>query len=84
MNSTPWVGIVPSVEDVIPAADVDVGDVIVLPDADEPVLVNRVRLGRGGLIFTVTSDSGDALEEECLVKFTADVRLRTRGRDIAR
>jgi hypothetical protein len=75
-----WVGIVPFMEDVIPAADVDVGDVIVLPDADEPVLVNRVRLGQGGLIFTVTSDSGDALEEERLVKVTADVRLRNRGR----
>jgi hypothetical protein len=41
----------------IPAGDVDVGDVIVLPDADDPVLVNRVRLGQGGLIFTVTSAS---------------------------
>jgi hypothetical protein len=30
------------VEDVVLAGDVDVGDVIVLPDADEPVLVSRV------------------------------------------
>jgi hypothetical protein len=37
------------VEDVILADDVDVGDVIVLPDADDPVLVNMVRLGQGGL-----------------------------------
>ena len=44
-------------EDVIPAGDVDVGDVIVLPDADGPVVVSRVRLGQGGLIFTVTSAS---------------------------
>ena len=68
----------------IPAGDVDVGDVIVLPDANEPVLVNRVRLGQGGLIFTVTSDSSDSPEEERPVKLSAEVRLRRRGRDMAR
>jgi hypothetical protein len=72
------------VEDVIPAGDVDVGDVIVLPDADDPVLVNRVRLGQGGLIFTVTPASGDAPEQDRPVKLTAEVRLRSRGRDAAR
>ena len=71
-------------EDVIPAGDVDVGDVIVLPDASDPVLVNRVRLGQGGLIFTVTSASTDAPEEERPLKLTAEVRLRRRGRDPAR
>ena len=71
-------------EDVIPAGDVDVGDVIVLPDANEPVLVNRVRLGQGGLIFTVTSDSSDSPEEERPVKLSAEVRLRRRGRDMVR
>lgn len=71
-------------ENVIPAGDVDVGDVIVLPDADHPVLVSRVRLGQGGLIFTVTSDSSDSPEEERPVKLTAKVRLRSRGRDMAR
>ncbi len=71
-------------EDVIPAGDVDVGDVIVLPDADDPVLVNRVRLGQGGLIFTVTSASSEAPEEERPVKLTAAVRLHRRGRDLAR
>ena len=65
------------------AGDVDVGDVIILPDADDPVLVNRVRLGQGGLIFTVTSASGDSPEEERPVKLTAKVRLRKRGRDMA-
>ena len=49
MNSIFLTGIVLFVEDVILAGDVDVGDVIVLPDADDPVLVNRVRLGQGGL-----------------------------------
>jgi hypothetical protein len=72
------------VENVIPAGDVDVGDVIVLPDADDPVLVNRVRLGQGGLIFTVTSDISDSPEEERPVKLSARVRLHRRGRDIAR
>ena len=69
-------------ENVIPAGDVDVGDVIVLPDANEPVLVNRVRLGQGCLIFTVTSDSSDSPEEERPVKLSAEVRLRRRGRDM--
>jgi hypothetical protein len=75
------------VENVIPAGDVDVGDVIVLPGADEPVLVSRVRLGQGGLIFTVApAASGapeeDAPEEDWPVKLTAEVRLRKRGRDL--
>jgi len=67
------------VEDLLPADDVDVGDVIVLPDADDPVLVNRVRLGQGGLILTVTPAGGDSPEEERPVKLTAEVRLRKRG-----
>jgi hypothetical protein len=71
------------VEDVILAGDVDVGDVIVLPDADDPVLVNKVRLGQGGLIFTITSASSDSPEEERPVKLTTTVRLRKRGRDLA-
>lgn len=53
MNSIFLASIVIIVQDIVLAGDVDVGDVIVLPDADEPVLVTRVRLGRGGLIFTV-------------------------------
>ena len=70
-------------EDRIAAGDVDVGDVIVLPDADHPVLVNRVRLGQGGLIFTTTPAHSDAPEQDQLIKLTADVRLRRRGRDAA-
>jgi len=68
------------VDDVIPAADVDVGDVIVLPDADVPVLVSRVRLGQGGLIFTIASVGGaSADEEDRRVGLSATVRLRQRG-----
>jgi hypothetical protein len=72
-------------EDVISAGDVDVGDIVVLPDADEPVLVNMVRLGQGGLIFTVTPASSDSpgKEEERPVKLSASVRLHKRGRDLA-
>ena len=71
-------------EDVILAGDVDVGDVIVLPAADESVLVTRVRFGRGGLIFTVAPADGASPEEECHVTLTTEVRLRKRGRDLAR
>jgi hypothetical protein len=68
------------------AGDVDVGDVIVVPDADDAVLVSRVRLGQGGLIFTVTPASGESpdKEHEEPVKLTTEVRLRSRGRDTAR
>ena len=70
-------------EDVIPASDVNVGDVIVLPGGDEAVLVRMVRFGRGQLIFTVTSASSDSPEEEETVKVTTEVRLHGRGRDSA-
>jgi hypothetical protein len=70
------------VEDVVLAGDVDVGDVIVLPDADEPVLVSRVRLGQGGLIFTVASATGDSPEQDRPVKLTTEVRLHRRARDL--
>jgi hypothetical protein len=71
------------VEDVIPAGDVDVGDVIVFPGSDDPVLVSRVRLGQGGLIFTVASAGSGSPEEERPVKLSASVHLRKRGRDMA-
>jgi len=70
------------VEDVVLAGDVDVGDVIVLPDFDEPVLVSRVRLGQGGLIFTVASATGDSPEQDRPVKLTTEVRLQSRARDL--
>ena len=64
------------------AGDVDVGDVIVLPDADGPMLVSRVRLGQGGLIFTVASAAGDSPEQDRPVKLTTKVRLHSRARDL--
>ena len=69
-------------EDLVLAGDVDVGDVIVLPDADEPVLVSRVRLGQGGLIFTVAPATGDSPEQDRPVRLTTKVRLRSRARDL--
>ena len=69
-------------EDLVLAGDVDVGDVIVLPDADGPVLVSRVRLGQGGLIFTVASATGDSPEQDRPVKLTTKVRLHCRARDL--
>jgi hypothetical protein len=68
------------VEDVILAGDVDAGDMIVLPDAADPVLVKRVRLGQGGFIFTVAPVGDDTPEAERLVTLTAEVRLRKHGR----
>jgi len=67
----------------IPAGDVDVGDVIMLPGADEAALVRTVRLGGGRLIFTLTSAAGDSAEEEKVVKVTTEVRVCRRGRDTA-
>lgn len=69
-------------EDLVLAGDVDVGDVIVLPDDDGPVLVSRVRLGQGGLIFTVASATGDSPEQDRPVKMTTKVRLHSRARDL--
>jgi hypothetical protein len=70
------------VEDVVLAGDVNVGDVIVLPDVNEPVLVSRVRLGQGGLIFTVAPATGDSPEQDRPVKLTTKVRLHSRARDL--
>jgi len=82
MKSIILAGIVLFVEDLVLAGDVDVGDVIVLPDADEPVLVSRVRLGQGGLIFTVAPATGDSPEQDRPVKLTTKVRLHSRARDL--
>jgi hypothetical protein len=64
------------VEAIILAGDVDAGDVIVLPDARDAVLVKQVRLGQGGFILTVTPVDDDKPEAERLVTFTAGIRLR--------
>lgn len=75
-------GSVSFVSDVILAGDVDAGDVIVLPDVGDEVLVKRVRLGQGGFIFTVAPVGDDRPQAERLVTLTTEIRLHKRGRDI--
>lgn len=75
-------GTVSYVDDVILAGDVDAGDVVVLPDASEEVLVKRVRLGQGGFIFTVAPVGDDRPEAERLVTLTTEIRLLKRGRNV--
>ncbi|HEY6315269.1 MAG TPA: hypothetical protein VIY52_31310 [Streptosporangiaceae bacterium] len=69
-------------DDVILAGDVDAGDVVVLPDGSDEVLVKRVRLGQGGFIFTVAPVGDDRPEAERLVTLTAEIRLLKRGRNV--
>ena len=65
-----------SVEAIILAGDVNAGDVIVLPDARDAVLVKQIRLGQGGFIVTVVPVDDDIPEAERLVTLSAGIRLR--------
>ena len=76
-------GSVNNVDDVVLAGDVDAGDVIVLPDASDAVLVKKVRLGQGGFILTVAPVGDDRPEAERLVTLTTEIRLRKRGGTVA-
>jgi hypothetical protein len=76
-------GTVNNVDDVVLAGDVDTGDVIVLPDARDAVLVKQVRLGQGGFILTVAPVGDDRPEAERLVTLTAKIRLHKVGRSLA-
>jgi hypothetical protein len=69
-----------SVEAIILADDVASGDVIVLPDARDAVLVKQVRLGQGGFILTVVPVADDRPGMERLVTLTAGIRLRKTSR----
>jgi len=71
------------VDDEVLAGDVDAGDVIVLPDASDAVLVKKVRLGQGGFILTVAPVGDDRPEAERLVTLTTVIRLHKRGRGVA-
>jgi hypothetical protein len=64
------------VEAILLAGDVAAGDVIVLPDARDAVLVKQVRLGQGGSILTVVPVGHDRPGTERLVTLTAGIRLR--------
>jgi hypothetical protein len=76
-------GTVNNVDDVVLAGDVDAGDVIVMPDARDAVLVKQVRLGQGGFILTVAPVGDDRPEAERLVTLTAEIRLHKVGRSVA-
>ena len=76
-------GTVNNVDDVVLAGDVDAGDVIVLPDASDAVLVKKVRLGQGGFILTVAPVGDDRPEAERLVTLTTEMRLHKRGGSVA-
>jgi hypothetical protein len=67
-------------EAIILAGDADAGDVIVLPDARNAVLVKQVRLGQGGFILTVVPADDDRPETERLVTLTTGTRLRRTSR----
>jgi hypothetical protein len=69
-----------SAEAIILAGDVAAGDVIVLPDARDAVLVKQVRLGKGGFILTVVPVADDRPGIERLVTLTAEIRLRKTSR----
>jgi hypothetical protein len=68
------------VEAIILAGDIAAGDVIVLPDAQDAVLVKQVRLGQGGFILTVVPADDDKAGAERLVTLTAGIRLRKTSR----
>jgi hypothetical protein len=76
-------GTVNRVDDVVLAGDVEAGDVVVLPDAGDAVLVKKVRLGQGGFILTVAPVGDDRPEAERLVTLTTEVRLHKRGGSVA-
>ena len=67
-------------EAIILAGHVDTGDVIVLPNARDAVLVKQVRLGQGGFILTVVPVADDRPGMERLVTLTAEIRLRKTSR----
>jgi hypothetical protein len=64
------------VETLTLAGDINAGDVVMLPNARDEVLVKQVRLGRGGFILTVVPVQDDAPEAERVVVLTAGARLR--------
>jgi hypothetical protein len=64
------------VEALILAGDVNAGDVVMLPNARDEVLVKQVRLGKGGFILTVVPVHDDTPDAGRIVVLTAEARLR--------
>jgi hypothetical protein len=68
------------VEDAVLPGDLTAGDLIVLPDAQEEVLVRAVRLGHGGFIITVSPAHDDTPGAQRNVTLTFATALLRRGR----
>jgi hypothetical protein len=66
------------VEDEVLPGDLDAGDVIMLPDTGQELLVKAVRLGQGGFILTVSPADDDAPQAERQITLTAATHLRKR------
>ena len=66
-------------EDEVLPGDLDAGDVIMLLDAKDELLVKAVRLGQGGFVLTVSPVDDDAPEAERLITLTAATHLRKRN-----
>ncbi len=60
------------------AGDLTPGDVITLPDEDGDVVVEAIRLGRGGFLLTVSPLHASAGDEARIVALTADTRVPRR------
>ena len=67
-----------SVEDEVLPGDLDAGDVIMLPDTGQELLVKAVRLGQGGFILTVSPTDDDTPQAERQITLTAATHLRKR------
>jgi hypothetical protein len=67
------------VEDRVLPGDLEAGDVIELADGGQ-LLVQRVRLGQGGFVLTVSPADGDGSEGYRQITLTAATPLRKRGR----
>ena len=65
-------------EDAVLPGDLDAGDVIVLPDSGQELLVKAVRLGQGGFILAVSPAGDDAPGAKRLITLTAAKHLRKR------
>jgi hypothetical protein len=80
LTTTEPIGSVGHVGDEVLPGDVVVGDVIVLPGADENLVVRMVRLGQGGFIFSVSAAGDPSPDSVYQVTLTARTRLQRLGR----
>jgi hypothetical protein len=72
------------VADTVLPGDLNVGDVITLPEVDGELVVELIRLGHGGFVLTVSTRNGAAPGAEKVITLTAWTRVSRRGRVGAR